>query len=276
MTVVDTLEDDLDELEPLEWDLGGYRVLDSDAIGVVYDDKLDSVGEVTADDADGPGDGITPGLLRIESRAPVLGLSVVAQEATEADMDAAMRDVLHDLRLVLTPLPDRYNGLRLLRWRRKGEPAKRLWYRPGPGEPLTIPGDQARILYNAADVLCHIEAPDPTIYSDLLHTVTLTAGDEIEVVNAGSLCPREPNLGWSLSCSNPAGLTLTNVTHGATWKFPAGPVTVSPQLDIVAPGTYGIVYGPGSTLFPAPMGLRPGVNVLKASADCTFSWRDTY
>lgn len=274
MPVIDTLEDGLDELSELDWDLGGYVLLDSDAIGIVYDDKLDSVGEVSSDDTEGPGDGVTTGLQRIETRNPTIGLSVVPQEATKGDREAAIRDVIHDLRLVLSPLTDRYGGLRLLRWRRNGEEAKRLWYRPGPGEPLTIPGDQARIQYDAADILCHVEAPDPTIYSDHLHTIELEAGVETEIVNAGSLTAREPNLGWSLSCAT--GLTLSNVTYGASWKFPAGPVTVSPQLDIVAPGTYGVVYGPGSTLFPAPMGLRPGVNVLKASADCTFSWRDTY
>lgn len=276
MPVVDTLEEGLTELEELDWDLGGYVLLANDAIGVVYDEKLDSVGEVSSNDTEGTGDGVTPGLQRIESRTPTIGLSVVPQEATDAERSAAIRDVLNDLRLVLSPLPNRYDGTRLLRWRRKGEPAKRLWYRPGPGEPLTVPGDMARLVYNAADLLCHVEAPDPTIYSDLLHTVTLPAGEEVEVVNAGSLTAREPNLGWSLSCSNAGGVTLTNVTYSASWRFPAGPVTVSPQLDIVAPGTYGIVTGPGSTLFPAPMGLRPGVNVLRATAECTFSWRDTY
>jgi len=47
MPVVDTLEAGLATLEELDWDLGGYVLLDSNDIGIVYDDKLDSVGEVS-------------------------------------------------------------------------------------------------------------------------------------------------------------------------------------------------------------------------------------
>lgn len=39
MPVVDTLEAGLATLEELDWDLGGYVLLDSNDIGIVYDDK---------------------------------------------------------------------------------------------------------------------------------------------------------------------------------------------------------------------------------------------
>ena len=130
MPVVDTLEAGLATLEELDWDLGGYVLLDSNDIGIVYDDKLDSVGEVSSDDVEGPGDGVTPGLQRIETRPVTLGLSVVPQYATKADREAAIRDISHALRLVLTPLPDRYGGQRLGRGHQHRHSAGRHHPRP--------------------------------------------------------------------------------------------------------------------------------------------------
>ena len=259
-------------LEEGTWELGGLG-LPAAGIGVVYDDGLDDVGEVEGEGEDLAGDGTTPGHLRLTSRPVTLGLSTRAPSTSDEDPfgDESYADLMHQLRIVCS-LPPNRTGSRLLRWRRHGEIAWRLWVQPGPGKPLTVPGDEARIVYNNADLVVRATAPNPVIVSDELHTVTFSAGETKSIENLGSLTAVFP---WAWSLSAPGAVTLEHLDFDEYVRFPAGPVTVSTDGEIVAPGTYGLAYGPAGSIGPRMPLLRPGVNHIRASAACTFSWRDT-
>lgn len=274
--VIDTITDDQgDELDPLgdlQWELGGLPLL----VQEQGDEGLDDVAEIEADDSDTAGDGLVAGIQRLASREVTLNLWIEGVDGNHTEFATK----LDELRKVVSPLPDR-TALRILRWKRQGEPAKRLWVRPAPGKPLEIPGNRARLQFantGQAPVVVRLEAPDPVVYSDVSHSLTWTveeaAAHEIKsVVNAGSFCAVQP-CAWNLTAPGPC--QISHVGFEETIAFPAGPVTVSRTREILSPSGYGVVYGPGSTLFPRWPLLRPGINLIRADKACTFHWRDTW
>jgi len=270
--VTDTLEGAYTALGELEWDLGGYPLAGDGDLGrgMAYDDGLDDVGEVDGDDQDAAGDGSIMAYQRLASRAITLGVST----ATGTD-DEAFAEIMADLAQVVNLLPDRTNGTRILRWRRNGEVAKRITYRPARGKPLDIPGDEERILYNSAGIVVRLEAADPIIVSDTLHSITFTAGETLNLVNEGTLTAPLP-MAWNLTA--PGGVTITHDDYpDETITFPStGSLTVSRTRRITAPGTFGVCHGPDGTLFPRWPLLRPGDNHITASAACTIEWRGTF
>lgn len=274
MPVVDTITDDqgndLEPLQDLEWELGGLKL----SVSEPGDEGLDDVPELEGDDQDMAGDGSVAGFQRLASREVTLHLWIAG---TDGDHDEFVSK-LEELREVAAPLPDR-TACRLLRWKRIGEPAKRLWVRPARGKALDVPGGRARLQFaNTSDepIVLRLEAPDPVIYSDVLHTLEWTDEEAHEiksVVNAGSFTAVQP-CAWSLTAPGPT--QISHVGFSETLAFPTGPVAVSRSREITTPSSYGVVYGPGSSLFPRWPLLRPGENLMRADRACTFQWRDTW
>lgn len=263
------LEPGLDPLDEFRWELGGLLW---DRIGEQGDDGLDDTAELEGDDAESAGDGETPGDQRLSPRT----VSFQAWCDGDGTADEAMADLagkLQALRLVMSPLPDR-RASRLFRWRRIGEPAKRLWVRPSEGRALKIPGDRRRLLDGQAACDLRLVASDPVIVSDEFHTVSFSAGQTREIVNAGSFTAVQP-IAWWITAPGPVALEHLDFPDEYI-RFPTGPVTTTPRLAIDAPGAYGLCNGRSGSDFPQWPLLRHGVNRIKASAPCTFHWRDTW
>lgn len=270
--VIDTIAGGLTALNELKWDLGGYPLVGDGSlgIGVKYDDGLDDVGEVDGDDQDAAGDGSIMAKQRLASRAITLAVSI----STGSD-DEAFAGHLADLAQVVNLKPDRTNGTRVLRWRRKGEVAKRIIYRPARGKPLEPTNEEYRLLYNNADAVIRLEAADPVIVSDVKHSITFTAGETLNLVNEGTFTAPMP-LGWSLSADTTVTLTHEDYPD-ETITFPStGSLTVHRDRKITSTGTYGLCYGPDGTLFPRWPLLRPGDNAITASAACTIDYWGTW
>lgn len=266
------LEDDLDPLDEFEWELGGLRF---DRLAEAGDEGLDDLPEIEDDASDAALDGLVGGQQRLGPRSIVINrwYEPVPVDGDESDRAAAIAAELDALREVVSPLPDRA-ATRLLRWRRRGEPAKRIAVRPAVGKPLEVPGDRRRLLYDQAAVRVRLTAPDPVALSDEYHQVTFEAGETIEIVNAGSFTAVLPTAWWLTA---PGAVAIEHLDFPDEYiRFPTGPVTVSRGLTIDAPGKFGLCWGRGSDEFPKPPLLRPGVNHIKASAPCTFNWRDTW
>lgn len=265
-----TLETGLTALDEFEWELGGLRW---SKIGDPGDSGLDDLAEVEDDAADGSLDGSTGGQVRMTPRAIELNWWAAPVQTDEAERAAALADELDALRTVMSPLPDR-SATRLLRWRRRGEPAKRIAVRPATGQPMALPGDRRRLIHDQAAVRLRLTAPDPVVLSDEYHEVTFSAGQTREIVNAGTFTAVLPSA-WSLSAAGPVEIEHLDFTD--EWvRFPVGPVTVSPDRIISASGAFGICWGRASAPFPKWPLLRPGTNRIRASAACTFRWRDTW
>jgi len=266
------LEPGLDPMEMFEWELGGLRW---NAVHEDGDEGLDDIAETEDDAADAGLDGITGGRQRLTARPITINRWFAPPDA---DGDEAARAVelaaeLDALKVVMSPLADR-SALRLLRWRRRGEPAKRIAVKPATGKPLTIPGDRRKLLNDRARVVMRLTAPDPVILSDEYHQVTFTAGQTHTIVNAGTFEAVQP-IAWWLTSEVP--VTIEHLDFTDEWiRFPVGPVTVGRDLSIDAPNAYGLCFGRDSDPFPLWPILRPGANRIRASAPCTFSWRDTW
>lgn len=264
-----SLEDGLTALDEGEFELGGYKFRTSFA----GDEGLDDVPEVESDDEEAAGDGDAVGEQRLVSRHITLKVAIEPGEGPVTPGDhEQFAQVLDQLRLVLSPLPDR-SQTRLLRWRRPGEVAKRIAVLPGPGKPLKLDGDAARMLHAKGEATVRVFGPDPVVLSDDLHEYEFDAGETHNIVNAGTLCAVLPGA-WELESDVP--VTIENLDHDEFVRFPVGPVTVSRTREVIATGAYGIQYGPGSTEFPRWPLLRPGDNAIKASAPCRFTWRDSW
>lgn len=278
MPPVDTLEAEYDALDELVWELGGLAL----DVTVDGDEGFDDVGEIDGDDQEANLDGMVPGELRLSSREVQVTTGIATGGPGVDDFDTAHESfaaTLQSLREVMAPLPDR-TAMRILRFRRLGEVAKRIYVRPSRGRPLTVPGDEARLKFGSTDqIMLRLNAPDPIIYSDVLHTETFTANETIQIDNLGSLTSRL--LVWSVEAAGTVTIThedypdeeITFPSSGAV-TVSRTPGTVTPEID--ADGTYGLAHGPGSSLFPRWPLLRPGPNNITASAACTFAWRDTW
>ncbi len=266
------LEVDLEELPDdgeNHWELGGLTL----EVTTDGDEGLDDLAENEGEDQDAAGDGTISGEQWLASRPVGLTVRIAAPDGTATDETAAaFAASLHELRVVMSLLPDR-TATRLLRWRRVGEPAKRIAVRPAKGRALTVPGDVRRLAYDHADAVLRLEAPDPVVLSDEYHEYVFEAGETATITNAGSFTAVQPSAWW-LSADVP--VTIENLDHDEYVRFPSGPVTVGRNYDISAPVSGNLCYGPGSTLYPRWPLLRPGDNTIKASAACTFRWRDTW
>jgi hypothetical protein len=272
--LIDDQGNELEPLDELEYELGGLRF----KIGDAGDEGLDDIPEVEGDDEAGAGDGAHPAYQRLASREIKLTIPI-AENGTGDTVEERFAQFLHQLRIVLSPLPDRY-ATRLLRFRRLGEVAKRIAVRPATGQkPLTVKGAdgtaRARLQFSHAVAEVYLEAFEPAILSDLLHREELVANTPTEIVNAGSFCSVLPT-NWALDYAGTAPLVLEHLDFDEYMRFPAGPLTVSTRLEIEGPGTYGLVYGPGGQVLVDPILLRPGANSIRASQACTFDWRDTW
>lgn len=274
-----TLETGLTALTEGTWELGAVLAGDGTAQPGIElamaedgDEGLDDVAEVEDDAEDAAGDGTAAAEQRLSGRP--INLSVKIQPATGPVLGdhAEFANVLNELRKVLSPLPDR-TQTRLLRWRRPGEPAKRIAVLPATGRPLQVPGDWRRIVGAFAIAKVRLAAPNPIIESDELHSHTFTAGSTATITNDGSITAVLPT-SWQLTSAVP--VTLENVDFDEYVRFPVGPVTVSQRRVVDASGSFGIYYGPGGTWFPRWPLIRPGDNEFRASAACTLSWRDSW
>lgn len=267
-----SLEEGLDPLAEGQMELGGLRFRQDER----GDKGLDEIPEVGGDTVEAAGDGDSIGDQRYEAGDIELNIKITPDDGSgpvQPDDHVAFGEFLNELRKVMALLPDRQQP-RLLRWRRTGEVAKRLWVLPAHGKPLLVPGDQKRQAFANAVAVARLTAPQPIITSDELHEHTFEAGETFEVVNAGSQTMVQPTA-WSLSAPGP--VTIEHLDYPAEYlRFPAGPLTVSPDYDIVAPGSFGIVYGRASSWHPTWIVLRPGPNQIKASAPCTLYWRDSF
>lgn len=265
------LDPGLTPLEEHEWELGGLKL----KIVEPGDEGLDDLPEVEPeDDTDSVADGEPTSRQRLAPRSITLNVGLSNLPAGLLTGPEVFAHELNELRKVLSPLPNR-RATRLLRWRRIGEAPKRLIVQPGT-RPLTTPGDRARISWQHAErLVIRLEAADPIIQSDEYqeHTFSGPFPSTLSVDMAGSFTAVNPTA-WSLT--SPGAVTLENVTYGEFVRFPAS-ATVSRNREVIGgSGTYSLAYGPGSTLFPRWPLLRPGVQTIRASAPCTFRWRDTY
>lgn len=279
--ITDTYEEDLDELDELTWILGGCQ-LDVTRDG---DEGFDDNGEVESDDHAAPMDGVIPGQQRLTSREVSVTVSISHGDPVIDDDDpahAALATTLHDLRLVTSLLPDR-TATRLLRFRRLGEVGKRMYVRPPRGKSLTVPGDEARLKFaHAEQVVVRMEAPEPTIYSDALHSITFDANETLILPNAGSFTAKAPLIPWTLDAEGT--VTLTNedyptesITFPSSGHLHVSHAPGSQDFEIAAHGgVYGKCRGPGGRVAPLLPLLRPGDNHITASAACTITWRDTW
>lgn len=273
MTEPGYLEEGLASLDEMEAELGGFTLDlqapgDSEAIVGV-----DDPGEVEDDEQEGAGDGTVAGHQRLASRA----IQVIHRPdaGTSEDLDtraATFADSLNELRKVMSPLPDR-TQTRLFRWRLYGEPAKRIAVRPAKGQPMSVPANWRRLVQSHADVLLRLDAPDPVILSDEYHEHIFEAGETYTVVNAGSFTATLPCAWWLEADGDVA---IENLDYGEYVRFTDGPLTVARDREIVGATSFGKCFGPDGSYFPRWPLLRPGNNTIRASAACTFRWRDTY
>lgn len=285
--ITDSYETDLDEIDGLEWWLGSVDVsngmvqLDVTPDG---DEGFDDNGDVDSDDHAAPMDGVIPGQQRLGSREVSVTVSISHGPPVIDDDNpahAALANTLHDLRLVTSLLPDR-RATRVLRFRRLGEEGKRLYVRPPRGKSLTVPGDDARLKSAHANrVVVRMEAPEPTIYSDALHSITFNAGETLEIPNAGSFTSKAPLIPWTLDAEGTVTLTHEDfdeeiVTFPSSGHLHVSHAPGTQDFEIAGHNTYGICFGPGGRLRPNLPLLRPGVNNITASAACTITWRDTW
>lgn len=261
------LDDDLNlVLDDLAFYVGMY--------GVVGIEGLEGL-ETDTDDGDGAGDGQSMGRQTIPSRQVTIHLNVVPDDASGPARDAAMDTALHDIGMVMNPLPDRDRGLRMLRYRLLGGVPKRLMYRAANGQAVSIAGDEARIKFAHADITLRVECPYGIILSDEYTDYELVAGVAQDVVNAGNFAALMPPA-WELTGTGT--VRLQNLTHPYDITFPStGDLTVTRTVSGMAitgedddGPTYGMCHGPGNTPFPDPVVLYPGTNSIKASADCTL------
>lgn len=254
-----------------QWLLGGLD-LASLGLGVIEDDLNGR--EVEQDDVDyAVGDGSTPGFQRIPAGTYTIKVEMISPPGDSTARAAAMRDIERELELVLNPLPDRTcstvdnGGLRLLRWRRAGGPAQRLWYRPAHGKAIDIQSDKQRLQFDNGDAVLRIECPDPVKTSDGYELVHFDAGETKTVTNDGTLTAVYP-LAWSFFASATAG--LQHVDHPEEQILciaPAGENVSCPRnLEIVTDTTAGVAYGQNWGPAMQPPLLRPGPNPLKAIA----------
>lgn len=262
----------MSELEELQVEIHGV-LLELTGAG---DKGLDDTAEIEKDQQDAPRDGDAQSELRIGSREIELETHLLTGDGivTDGDHDE-FAAALQELRLAVGVFPDRTLP-RLLRWRRIGEVTKQIMVEPAVGKPLGVPGDWNRQIQAAAEIGIRLTAPDPVILSDAVHTHTFTAGETFEVVNAGSHTAIGPT-SWSLESDVP--VTIENLTYGESVTFPYGPVTVNRQQHIEYPDeddAYGLCFGPLSTDFPRYPYLRPGSNMIRASAVCVLSWQDSW
>ncbi len=273
-----TLEEGLDPVPtPFAWVLDGLDL--DDEFGVVYDEGLEGF-EVENEDGDTAADGSAMGWQRLTSRHVTLGISVAPEGASDAERATAIDAALDTLEQRVNPLPNRNSGLRMLRYRRSGGPAKRLYYRAANGQALSIVGDEARIKFNRADVVIRLDCPDGIRVSDEYEDITFTAGQTRTVTNAGTLAAVGP-VGYTLTASST--LRLQNLTYGGdiTFQSPGGALTVSRTYEIhgTATGggrTWGLCTGTGGRPVVDPVVLYPGDNSIKASAACTLRKWDTW
>lgn len=264
-----SLEAGLDPLEEGQLELGGVMLTDFRPVRL---DGTEDIPEVEDVEVDSPVDGEYIGGQVLAGRPVTIALEV-REGGPEINDETAAATALAQkrLRIILSPLPNR-SELRLLRWRHRGEQAKRLWVRP-TSKPLSVNGDQKRFLFDSPDVEIRLLAPNPIVVSDELHQATFTAGQTHTIHNDGSMCAVNPTA-WSLTAPGP--VTLENLDYPDEWiRFPSGPVTVTPDRQVITSGAYGVCYGRSSSLLPGWPLLRPGDNRIRASAACTLRWRDT-
>lgn len=282
-----TLEADvaaMPEGEDAAWILGGLNLRPSDgSIGIVGDEGLEGI-ETDTQDGDHAGDGSAPGIQKLSPRAVTLTISLGSNDPDEtAGFMAALEQVVQ-------PLPDRIGGFRMLRFRRNGQAARRVYYRPANGQALAVAGDEARIKFNIArGVVVRLECPDGIIVSDEYEDITLPANTPTDVEMNGTLTAVLP-LAYTLSAAG--GLTLEHLgtTVGeVTTLYPhevitypsSGALTVGRRMeargiDSHGNATYALAHGPDGSQFPDPPLLRPGVNSLRSSRTCTLRKWDTW
>lgn len=267
--MTDHLEPGLTALDEFSWDLGGLRKTSLGESGL---SGLDDLSEIAADEQASGGDGDVPGHQRVTARSVDLSFWLDGT-STPGDLDEVFAAELQDLRKVLSPLPDR-TATRLLRWRLRGEVAKRLWVRPATGRPLTIPGNRQRLLYDSGEAKIRLTAPDPTIYSDVYHEVIFEAGETKTIVNAGSLTAVQPIAWWITS---PGPVAIEHLDYPSEYiRFPTATTTTRALGIQGAGGTWGLATARNNSMLLQWPLLRPGENRIKASAACTFRWRDTW
>lgn len=274
-----TLEAGLDPLPTgIAWELDGLPLAE-DSYGVVYDEGLEGF-ETDQEDGDAATDGSVMGWQRLTSRAVTIGLHVVPDEATKAEREAAIDAALDNLELRLNPLPNRNGGLRMLRWRRAGGPAKRLYYRAANGQALTVLGDEARIKYDNANIVFRLDCPDGIRVSDEYEDIVFEAGETKPITNNGTLAAIGP-VAYTVTADTT--LRLQNLTYGGdiTFPSPGGALTISRTYEIsgTATGghpTWGLCTGPGGLPVTDPIVLYPGTNSIKAHAACTIRKWDTW
>lgn len=262
------LEPELEPMEEFQWELGGFRwgdAVDPDTglcTTKTGDEGLDDVSELLAEDTPLNGDGSVAAFGRLAPRAITLRVGFTG---TNEEL-AAMLDAL---RAVISPLPNR-RATRWLRWQRIGEPAKRIAVQPAVGKPLTVPGDEARLVYGTAkEIQIRLTAPDPVILSDVRHDETFTAGSTITCVNAGTFTALHP-CAWSATFAS--AVTIENLDYGEGVSFSTG-ATVDRDRSLTA----GICSRPDGRLLPRWPLLRPGDNDIRITGgSATFSWRDTW
>lgn len=263
------LEPGLSALTEHQWELGGLPL----RIAEPGDEGLDDITEVEpGDDTDSTADGEPSAAQRLAARSIVLNVGLSNLPAGSLSGAEVFARELNELRKVLSPLPNR-RATRMLRWRRIGEPAKRLLVQPAT-RPLVVPGDRARISWQHADhLVIRLEAPDPIVLSDEYHEHVFSGAGTTTIDMAGSFTAVNPTAWWLTS---PGPVTVENVTYGEYVRFPSA-VTVSRNREVIGSGgTYSLAYGPGSTLFPRWPLIRPGEQTIRVSAPCTLRWRDTY
>lgn len=261
------------------YELGGLRLRGAGDAG------LDDLGENEGQEDEAAGDGRSPLELAMSPRAIELTVSVVAKpdpaisDPSDEDVAEAFAASLHEIKKVMALLPHR-QGERLLRWRRLGEPARRLMVQPALGRSLQLIGNidgaegkvDRQVLWNMVAKL-RLTAADPIITSDLHHGAVFTAGQTQTIHNAGVLAAVQPTNWW---LEAPAGTVIENLDTGEYVNFPAGPVTVGRDRLISGPdGTYGQCSGRAGAFFPQWPVLYPGDNHIKATKACTLYWRDT-
>jgi len=269
--MTDHLESGFTAMDEFEWELGGLRW---STIGESGDQGLDDLAETEDDAEDAPVDGAVGGRVRLTPRAIAIPRWFAPDVNDLGDRAEALADELDALRAVMSPLPDR-TSTQLLRWRRRGEVAKRISVRPAVGKPLDgLIGDRNRLLHDSTPVTLRLTAPQPVILSDVWHEETFTAGETKTIHNAGTLTAVQPIAWWIESTT---AVTIEHMTYTDEYiRFPSGPVSTTRDLTIDATGGFGLCWGRNSSPFPKWPLLRPGDNPIKASAACTFRWRDTW
>lgn len=195
-----------EELEEVSWEIDGVDITDY----VVADDGLDDMATTDSTSSPRTDDGTYAGRLHLGERAVTLELDLAA---ADADALAVLKD---SLRAALAPPVDRWTP-KVLRWRRDGEVAKRLWYRPD-GKPLAMPGNVANLVHLRPTARLAVVAHDPVVYADEVTETefTVEAGgyDEQTVDNMGTLAALSPGA-WSLTITaGTGGCVRPYIVHG--------------------------------------------------------------